>query len=192
MELVGAHAETNKRLGMKLFILSDSLTFAAMLLGYSYLRLNSAVWPRPFALANIAYAVAMSLCLFASSVTMMRAVSSARRGDRQTMRRWTALTIAGGAAFLLLHLNEWRRLMNEGIVPNAMPAASGSPAFASTFFGITGIHMLHVLSGIVLLGILLLRRRATATDVEISGFYWQFVDVVWVFVFVLIYLPSVS
>ncbi|MEP7271076.1 MAG: cytochrome c oxidase subunit 3 [Acidobacteriota bacterium] len=192
MELAGTHAGTNKRLGMKLFILSDSLTFAAILSGYCYLRLSSSVWPHPFALSNIGYAIGMSLCLFASSLTMMRAVSAMRRGDQTAMRRWAGLTILGGTAFLVMHLSEWRRLMAEGIVPSAMPLGSGSQAFASTFFGITGLHMLHVLSGIVLLALLIFRKRATTTDVEISGFYWQFVDAVWVFVFALVYLPSIS
>ena len=181
---------SNKKLGMWLFIISDSLTFGALLVGYCYLRLASDRWPTPFSSSSIAYASVMSACLFASSFTMARAVAAARGGDRSRMVRWIGATIAGGLAFLLLHLNEWRRLADEGLTPRAIPEAWGdaSLAFGAAFFGITGLHMLHVLSGVVLLGVNALRRSGTVEDVEISGMYWQFVDVVWVFVFVLLYL----
>ncbi len=194
MEAAGALAANNKKLGMKLFIVSDSLTFAAMLVGYCYLRLMSARWPAPFGRSNLIYAVVMSLCLFASSWTMMKAVSSVRAGDWAAMRRWVAATIGGGAAFLLMHLNEWRRLVSEGLTTRVLPSdwADASQVFGSTFFGITGIHMLHVLSGIIFLTVIAVRRQRSATDVEIGGLYWQFVDAVWVFIFALIYLPSVS
>ena len=187
-------AASNKKLGMWLFIVSDSLTFAALLIGYCYLRLSSDRWPTPFGRSSIAYASVMTVCLLASSFTMVRAVSAARGGDRRHMLRWIGATIAGGLVFLLLHLNEWRRLAGEGLTARAIPESWGdaSLSFGAAFYGITGLHMLHVLSGVVLLGVIALRRSGTVEDIEISGMYWQFVDVVWVFVFVLIYLLSVS
>jgi cytochrome c oxidase subunit 3 len=183
-------AASNKKLGMWLFIISDSLTFAALLIGYCYLRLGSDRWPTPFGRASIAYTSLMTVCLLASSFTMVRAVSAARGGYRARMLRWLGPTIAGGLAFLLLLLNVWRRLACEGLTPRTIPESWGdaSQAFGAAFYGITGLHMLHVLSGVVLLGVTALRRSGTVEDVEISGLYWQFVDVVWVFVFVLIYL----
>ena len=183
-------AASNKKLGMWLFIVSDSLTFAALLIGYCYLRLVSDRWPTPFGASSIAYAVVMSAVLFASSFTMVRAVAAARRGERSRMRPWIGATIACGLAFLVLHLGEWRHLAGQGLTPRSIPAAWGdaSQAFGAAFFGITGLHMFHVLSGVVLLGVLGLRRGGSFEDVEISGLYWQFVDVVWIFIVVLLYL----
>lgn len=194
MEAAGVVDAGNKKLGMKLFIISDSLTFAAVLLGYCYLRLTSERWPKPFGGSSLFYAVVMSLCLFASSWTMARAVSSARRDDWPLGRRWLAATITGGIAFLVMHLIEWRRLVAEGLTPSAIPGEWGdvSHAFGATFFGITGLHMLHVLAGIILLAVLAVRSKRSKSDVEIGGMYWQFVDAVWVFVFALLYLPSIS
>lgn len=194
MEAVQALTGVNKRLGMKLFIISDALTFAALLAVYCYLRLSSDNWPRPFSWSSIGYATLMSVCLFTSSLTMVAAVRTARRGARRLTVRWILATIAGGIAFLLLHLNEWKRLVDEGLTLRTVPKEWGSAslAFGSTFFGITGLHMLHVFSGVILLGVVAARPKATTTEIEISGMYWQFVDAVWVFVFVLIYLFSRS
>lgn len=194
MEATSVIGGDNKKLGMRLFIISDSLTFAALLGGYCYLRTMSDSWPRPFHLSSIAYGLVMTLCLGVSSVTMMRAVRSARQRDGSSMRRWLGATIGGGVAFMVLHGYEWMRLSAEGVKLDVVPSGWGATAqvFSSTFYGITGLHMLHVLSGVILLGVIAFRRRAPTTDVEVGGMYWQFVDAVWLFVFGLLYLPSMS
>jgi heme/copper-type cytochrome/quinol oxidase subunit 3 len=124
----------------------------------------------------------------------VKAVSFARVSDWRMTRRWIVVTIAAGLSFLILHLNEWRRLVREGLGPGTtVPGASDpSHAISSTFFGITGLHMLHVLSGIVFLAWLVLRRKREQVDVEIAGMYWQFVDAVWIFVFGLLYVPLMT
>jgi cytochrome c oxidase subunit 3 len=99
-----------------------------------------------------------------------------------------------GATFVGLHLTEWSHLIREEhITPWSNPA--GIPLFGATFFGITGLHMLHVTSGVIYLGIVAAgfsRNRFTPDDVEVSGLFWHFVDLVWMFVFPLIYLMSVK
>lgn len=169
-----------KPLGMWLFILSDAFTFAALIAASVYIRLGSGGWPRPFTWSNVAYAFLMTLVLGASSYTMLRAV-------RTRAQKWLMMTIVLGVAFLALHAYEWSRLIGEGI----KPWSAGS--FGASFFGITGLHMLHVLAGVILLAIMALgRKRFTAEDVQMSGLYWQFVDVVWLFVFVFLYVLSVG
>jgi cytochrome c oxidase subunit 3 len=94
---------------------------------------------------------------------------------------------------------EWDHLITDGLMPFELPAEwahkwpGASPLFGATFFGITGLHMFHVFTGVVYLGVIAARiRKFTADDVEVSGLYWHFVDLVWMFVFPLIYLLSVD
>lgn len=190
----------HKKLGMWLFIVSDALTFSALLIGYSYLRVSSGQWPTPFKFSpSIIFSTVMTLCLLASSFTMVMAVSASARRDRKKTRRWIMATMVGGLAFLVLHIYEWKHLIDEGLTPKSLPAEwlerwpNASFLFGSTFFSITGLHMFHVFTGVVYLGVIALRvRRMAHEDVEISGLYWHFVDLVWMFVFPMIYLLSVD
>ena len=191
----------HKKLGMWLFIVSDALTFSALLIGYSYVRASSDQWPTPFKFSpSIIFSTVMTLCLLSSSFTMVMAVAGSARRDYKAVRRWIGLTMLGGIAFLVLHIYEWLHLINdEGLKPYSLPHEwlerwpNASPLFGASFFGLTGLHMFHVLTGVLYLGVIAIRaRRNTHEDVEISGLYWHFVDLVWMFVFPLIYLMSVD
>jgi cytochrome c oxidase subunit 3 len=101
--------------------------------------------------------------------------------------------MAGGAGFVILHAMEWMHLIrDEKVTPFANPW--DEPLFGATFFGITGLHMTHVAIGVIYLGVIafaVARGKFNAEDVEVSGLYWHFVDLVWMFVFPLVYLMSV-
>lgn len=182
----------HRKLGMWLFIMSDSLTFAALLIGYSYLRVASNNWPKPFPFSpSIVFSSVMTLVLLSSSLTMVFAVAASRRGDKGGARKWILFTMLFGAAFIVLHMIEWNHLIHEGVSPTSNPW--GDPMFGATFFGITGLHMFHVATGVLYLGVIAARiNKFTDEDVETSGLYWHFVDLVWMFVFPLIYLLSVD
>ena len=192
----GVHpfAVSHAKLGMWLFLVSDSLTFAAALFAYAYLRNASPNWPAPFRMTpSILVATLMTFCLLSSSYTMVLAVRAARAGAMTRAVRALVATIAGGVAFLVLHLNEWRMLWHEGMTPRHNPW--GDPMFGGTFFTLTGMHMLHVVIGVVVLGsmaVRLARGRTNAEGVEVAGLYWHFVDLVWMFLFPLVYLLSVG
>jgi cytochrome c oxidase subunit 3 len=186
---------------MWLFIVSDALTFSALLIAYSYARVSSVEWATPFAFnPSILFSTTMTLCLLASSFTMVMAVSASARRDRVKARRWIGATMLGGLLFLGLHIYEWLHLIHDyGLTPKSLPAAwlkhwpNASPLFGASFFGITGLHMFHVATGVLYLGFVALRiKKRTHEDVEICGLYWHFVDLVWMFVFPLIYLMSVD
>ena len=149
----------SKKLGMWLFIVSDTLTFSALLITYSYSRLANPDWPRPFPInPAIIFSTTMTVVLLASSLTMVMAVMAAQRGDRRKTVLWMIATMAGGLLF-------------------------------------TGLHMTHVMIGVIYLGIVAVgygRGKFSAEDVEVNGLYWHFVDLVWMFVFPLIYLMSVK
>src|SRR5207247_9908799 len=89
---------------MWLFICADSLTFAACLVAYSYVRLASTAWPRPFDWSSILNAIVMTACLLSSSLTMVMAVAAASQGERKRAVRFILLTMAGGALFDVLHV----------------------------------------------------------------------------------------
>jgi cytochrome c oxidase subunit 3 len=190
---VSPYAVSHKKLGMWLFIASDSLTFSALLVAYSYVRAASGAWPVPFHFwPSIVMATVMTLFLLSSSLTMVFAVEAARKADVRKAVRCIVYTILGGLGFIILHMNEWRGLIHEGVRLTQNPW--GTPLFGATFFTLTGLHMAHVASGLVYLGVIALRfsrGRSTAEDVEISGLYWHFVDLVWMFIFPLVYLLSV-
>lgn len=184
----------SKKLGMWLFLISDALTFSALLIGYSYLRMATPSWPRPFPFyPAIAFSSLMTFCLITSSLTMVLAVRRMSTADRAGTVRWLLATMAGGALFVTLHLTEWRNLIHEGATTGSNPW--GVPLFSGTFFALTGLHMLHVVAGVLYLGVIAIgvgRGRFSAEDVEVSGLYWHFVDLVWMFIFPLVYLMSVT
>jgi cytochrome c oxidase subunit III len=181
---------TERKLGMWLFIASDSATFGALLLSYIYLRAQSPAWPTVFHSAqSIAMASAMAAVLLASSVTMLFAVRAASAARTKIATRHTFATAVGGVVFLFLHLNEWRSLYNEGLRLTGSPW--GTPLFGATFFTLTGLHMLHVAAGVLYLAFIS-RRLAGGVchpdELETTSLYWYFVDIVWMFIFPLVYL----
>ena len=187
-------AINSKKFGMWLFLVSDTLTFAALLLAYSYLRLANPDWPRPFEFSPaIINATIMTVILLASSLTMVLAVAAAHAHDRAKAVRYIVFTAMGGVLFDILHIREWFHLFAEGYTPWKTP--EGVPLFGAAFFGVTGMHMTHVTIGVIYLLIIAYgygNDKFSADDVEVSGLYWHFVDLVWMFVFPMIYLMSIK
>lgn len=184
----------SKKLGMWLFIMSDALTFSSLIIAYSYVRVASQQWPMPFhTWPSIVVASIMTFCLLSSSVTMVLAVAAAARGNRASTVKWIGATMLGGIAFIVLHLNEWMGLIHEGVTPFGNPW--GTPLFGAAFFTLTGLHMTHVTVGVLYLAVVAFgfgRSKFTAEDVEVSGLYWHFVDLVWMFIFPMVYLLSAN
>src|ERR1041385_8703818 len=192
----GSPYRTNsKKLGMWLFIISDSLTFSALLFAYTYSRVSNPNWPTPFHFSpSIIFSSVMTFALLSSSLTMVMAVHAMNQGNRKSTGLWLLATMACGSLFVALHLTEWMNLIHEEhVTPFDNPW--GVPLFGGTFFSITGLHMTHVVCGIIYLAIIwqaVVRGKFKAEDVEVAGLYWHFVDLVWMFVFPLVYLMSVS
>jgi cytochrome c oxidase subunit 3 len=180
-----------KKMAMWLFIIADSATFAACLVAYGFLRNATPNWPRPFhSITNVAI---MTFILVTSSLTMLFAMDAAKAGDKAKALRWTLITAAAGALFALLHIKEWLGLIGEGMTLFKNPWGTG--LFGSAFFSITGLHLLHVTCGVIALLVVGLRYqggRYNADDLEITGLYWHFVDLVWMFVVPLVYLLNLS
>jgi cytochrome c oxidase subunit III len=180
-----------KKLAMWLFIIADTMTFAACLVAYGFLRNGTANWPRPFhSITNVAL---MTFVLLTSSLTMLIGLRSARAGDRARAFRWIMITTALGVAFALLHVREWLALIGEGMTLFHNPWGTG--LFGASFFSITGLHLTHVTCGVIALIVVGMRYkggRYNADDIEVLGLYWHFVDLVWMFVVPLVYLLNLA
>jgi cytochrome c oxidase subunit III len=175
-------------LGMFLFIGSEIMLFGSFFTVYFFDRVVghgvNGHWPpvgfeRPWFLAGI-----NTVLLVTSSFSMHWADTSVKRGNRAGLRAGLVLTVCLGLTFLSIQVIEYHRLGFN----------TGDTSFASTFFGLTGLHACHVFVGLVILTIMTVRafRGHFSPEhhhgVEIAGIYWHFVDVMWIVVYVTVYL----
>ncbi len=181
-----------KKLGMWIFIISDACTFAAFLFAYGYMRIGAPVWGTPFGLSSIVNGVVMTAVLLSSSLTMLAAVRAAQTDNKNSAKKWLGATMLLGAIFAALHLREWVRLIDEGWRLFYNPTG-GAAQFGATFFSVTGLHLTHVVTGVIALAFVTRgynQGRYDQGHVETAGLYWHFVDLVWMFVFPLMYLMN--
>lgn len=182
-----------KKLAMWLFIISDIMTFAACLVAYGFLRNATPNWPRPFQSSTIASVMVMSFILITSSLTMALGVRAARAQDRAAAFRWTMITLAGGILFALLHIREWFGMIGQGVTFFKNPWGTG--LFGGAYYSVTGLELLHVIAALiafVIVGLGYKRGRYTSDDIENCGLFWQFINIVWMFVVPLVYLMNVG
>jgi cytochrome c oxidase subunit 3 len=183
-----------KKLAMWLFIIADAATFAACLVAYGFLRNGTPNWPTPFKFSpTVINAMVMTFILITSSLTMFIAMRAAKLGERSSAFTWTMITAVAGTIFAILHLREWMGMIHEGVRMFSNPWGSG--LFGASFFTITGLHLLHVVSGVIALlavGIRYRGGRYHSDDLEVVGLYWHFVDLVWMFVVPFVYLLNVK
>jgi cytochrome c oxidase subunit III len=194
LERSSPFAIPTKKLAMWLFIIADGATFAGCLVAYGFLRNGSPNWPTPFKFSpTVLNAMLMTFILITSSLTMLLGVRTAKMGNKRGAVRWIMITAAGGLIFALLHIREWFGLIHEGVGLSHNPW--GDPLFGAAFFSVTGLHLLHVTAGVIALVIVGARYSGgglDADDVEITGLYWHFVDLVWMFVVPFVYLLNVA
>lgn len=165
------------------FIISETAFFAVLLL--AYLFYNATVQPGPNSKEslNLLKTGIFSICLFASSFTLWRSEVGLRKNNRGEMIGWLVATIVLGGIFIVGQGMEYMELYKSGV-------HVATNLFATSFFTLTGFHGLHVTLG--LLALLVVLGRALAKDkthvIEAVGLYWHFVDVVWVFVLIVVYI----
>jgi cytochrome c oxidase subunit III len=183
----------SSKLVMWLFIISDACTFGAVLFAYGFIRNSAADWPLVFESGSIWNSLLMTFILVSSSLTVLFAVKATKADDRAGAFRWMMITAAGGILFTILHIREWMSLIGEGVRMFQNPW--GAPMFGALFFSITGLHMAHVVGGVVALVVVGLGYKAghyAERHIEIWALYWHFVDLVWMFVVPLVYLLNMK
>lgn len=189
------------KFGIWVFLASEILFFGALILTYAVCRIDH---PDAFAAAgretNIWYGTINTAVLLTSSLTMAVA-SQAAAADRQFRRliiSCLASTAALGVAFLIIKGFEYKEDIDKHLVPGAQFALkeTGTQLFYGLYWLVTGVHAIHLTIGIVLvirlalLGYFERVRLGENPEIEITGLYWHLVDVIWIFLYPLIYLPG--
>ena len=175
------------KFAMWLFLASEVMFFAGLISAYVLLRITSPAWPDVSELINVPLVAANTSLLLISSVTMVYAFASIEDGNQSRLRLFLIATAALGAIFVSVQAIEWAQLIGEGV-------SLSNSVFGSTFYVLTGFHGLHVLIGILFLVLTIYRAsrgrysQAEHDGVELMGLYWHFVDIVWIFLFTVIYL----
>jgi heme/copper-type cytochrome/quinol oxidase subunit 3 len=175
------------KLGMWLFLASEVMFFTGLLGAYIILRAGLSSWPHPGEELNIPAAAINTFILLTSSLTMALCVAAVHRADPAKLRLFLLFTILLGLAFLGVKGYEYSQKFAHGHFP-------GTGIFWDCYFTLTGVHGIHVLAGVITnLWILWLTFREDFLEtrghfVEVAGLYWHFVDVVWIFLFPLVYL----
>jgi cytochrome c oxidase subunit III len=187
-------------LGMWVFLVTEILFFGGLFLTYSVYR----YWyPAAFAAAShemIVWAGTLNtVVLISSSLTMALAVHAAQTGQRRALMLFLLVTMALGCVFLGVKAFEYRTEFVERHVPGPgfhfeAAFAQHAQIFFALYFMMTGLHALHMIIGLGVMAVMFwLSWRGTITaayssPIEISGLYWHFVDIVWIFLFPLLYL----
>lgn len=170
------------RIGMWVFLATDVMGFAGLLLAYAMLRVRAGAWPDPATRFDRPLAAALTFILLFSGGTMTAAVAAAREGRERAARVLTALTAVCGFFFLAGQAIEFQALATTRHVGLTADHA------AALFYVITAYHGLHVLVGVGLLATTSARARADGATLQVISLYWQFVDVVWLVIFTALYL----
>jgi cytochrome c oxidase subunit 1/cytochrome c oxidase subunit I+III len=179
-------ADNVPRSTMALFLASETLFFVALIAAFLYFHYVPDYRGSAHKALNPLRTGLYSIALFASSFTIWRAEASAKAGNTARLRGWLLGTIVLGATFIFFQVIEFAGLWNRGMVIS-------SSMFSSTFFTLVGFHGLHVAAGLVMLAVLysLLVARSLPVPkrpLATLAIYWHFVDVVWVFIFCIVYL----
>jgi len=177
------------KLGTWLFLASEVMLFGSLFSAYILLRVGSSSWPHGWELLNVNLAALNTVFLITSSVTMVLAFAKIQNGNIKMFRIFLSLTIALGFAFLAVKYFEYGTKFHHGIFPK-------TSVFYATYFTMTGLHVLHVIGGLIINIYFLfpgLKLYHTNPDkfvgrIECSGLYWHFVDLVWIFLFPVLYL----
>jgi cytochrome c oxidase subunit 3 len=191
---------TAATLGMWIFLATEVLFFGGILLCYAvYRTMYFPAFVEASHHLDVALGSLNTAVLLCSSLTMAMGVNEAQAGNRRALIRFLALTMLLGTVFLAIKFYEYYEKYKEGLIPGTHFVWPGNePGHASLFFIayfiLTGAHAVHMIIGIGLMGVLAVlakKGRFTSiyyTPVELGGLYWHFVDIVWVFLFPLLYL----
>jgi heme/copper-type cytochrome/quinol oxidase subunit 3 len=180
---------TNPKLGIWLFLASEVMLFGALFSSYALLRSGAPAWPDQAGIVSVPLATLNTVVLIASSVTMVMAWASLKMQSLPKYRLYMGLTLVGGVIFLIVKTIEYSDKFSHGLYP-------ATNNFLGLYFTMTGLHAIHVIAGMIVNAYLIgpgTKMWRTAPEqftnrVEVAGIYWHFVDVVWIFLFPVLYL----
>ncbi len=188
------------RLGMWIFLSTEVLLFTGLFTCYAVYRwLFSEVFAEASAHIDTAIGTANTYVLITSSLTVALAIHQARKGRGRPAALLVGLTVALGAVFMVLKVIEYAHHFELGQLPGryytyAAVQGPGASLFFTLYFFLTGLHGIHVLVGMAVLTVLGVNAwrgaysAAYHTPMELGGMYWHLVDLIWIFLYPLIYL----
>lgn len=179
----------NVKLGIWLFLASEVMLFGALFSSYVLLRLMATEWPFGVDVLNVPMGTVNTAVLIGSSVTMVMAYASLKMDDFARFRWWLGWTILLSLVFMVVKGFEYNHEFDIGNFPS-------TSTYLAIYFTMTGLHALHIIGGVVVNTYLLFpgskmwkTNKAQFTNrVEAAGLYWHFVDLVWIFLFPVLYL----
>lgn len=179
--------QNNASLGFWIYLMTDCVLFACLFATYAVLHGNTAGGPSGKELFSLPFVMAETFLLLTSSFTCGIAMLAAHVQNKRQVLGWFSVTFLLGLAFLILELTEFRNLALEG-------HGWQQSGFLSSYFTLVGTHGLHIFFGLLwMLGMLLqVKRRGlreqTVTRLTMLSLFWHFLDVVWIFIFTIVYL----
>ena len=178
---------TNGKLGIWLFLASEVMLFGALFSTYIILRMGASEWPHGE--LNVVLGTINTIILIGSSVTMVMAWASLKLNDWSKHRLYLIATFVLAAVFLVNKYFEYAAHYATGELPS-------KSTFLAIYFTLTGLHGIHILGGMVVMGYFIgpgaklwkKNPEQFANRIEATGLYWHFVDLVWIFLFPVLYL----
>ena len=179
----------NPKVGIWMFLASEVMLFGSLFSSYVLLRSGAEMWPVQSEIVNIPLATLNTAILISSSVTMVMAWASLKLHDFAKYKLYMGLTFLAGVGFLVIKAIEY----NEKFTHHYYPSTNN---FVGIYFLMTGLHAIHVIGGMAVNGFLWgpgakMWKHAPeqfTNRVEVAGLYWHFVDLVWIFLFPVLYL----
>lgn len=179
--------QEKKMIGFWIYLMTDLLLFASLFATFAVLRNNTFGGPGGSQLFDMPFVLLETMILLTSSFSVGLAVLGSSRGYKKQTIFWLIITFALGAAFLGLELSEFSHLAAEG---NSWTRSG----FLSSYFTLVGTHGLHITIGLLWLGIMIFRlwrfkfKKVDLHRLALFGLFWHFLDVVWIFIFSIVYL----
>jgi cytochrome o ubiquinol oxidase subunit 3 len=186
------HESQNSKtmLGFWIYLMTDCVLFASLFATYAVLHGNTFGGPTSKDIFDLPFVLIETLILLTSSFTAGLAILSLRAGKRTQMMSWFAVTFVLGLTFLIMELTEFSQLAAEG-------NSWSHSAFLSAFFTLVGTHGLHIATGLFWMIVLLVQAMKKGLTDSVSrrltmlSMFWHFLDIIWIFIFTIVYLMGV-
>lgn len=180
-------ADNKTLFGFWAYIMTDCLLFASLFATYAVLHANTVGGPSGRDIFNLPYILVETLALLTSSFTCGLAMLAANRHDKKQALGWLIVTFTLGIVFLLMELTEFGRLVHDG---NGWQRSG----FMSSYFTLVGTHGLHITIGLMWIAALAAKvwssgfSRANIRRLTMLSLFWHFLDIVWIFIFTVVYM----
>ncbi len=181
----------NGKLGIWLFLASEVMLFGGLFSAYVFLRMGdvTGAFNSGSSELNVPLATFNTLVLISSSVTMIMSWVSLKLGEQKKFKQYLGVTLLLATVFLVVKYFEYTAKFHHGIFPE-------TSTFFAIYFTLTGLHMIHILGGMIVIFYFLvpgskmmnIEPERFTNRIEIVGLYWHFVDLVWIFLFPVLYL----